>query len=84
MPTVWHHVYMYIDWETKVFPSKRIVDISLFVCIGKCKNCSWSVIVSDDWDGMGKAAAMLTAVIDIGDTSVSSELSNNCVFIVIV
>ena len=42
------------------------------------KNYSYLVSMSDDLDENVKAAAMMTAVFDIGDISFDSELSNNC------
>ena len=42
------------------------------------KNCSCLVSMPDDLNENVKAAAMLTAVFDIGDISFDSELSNNC------
>ena len=48
------------------------------LAISMSKNCSYLVSVSDDLDENVKPAAMMTAVFDIGDISLDSELSNNC------
>ena len=42
------------------------------------KNCSCLVSMFDDLDENVKAAAMLTAVFDIGNILFDSELSNKC------
>ena len=73
----------YIYQEKLYFLAKSnqqaIIDVSLFMlAMSMSKNCSYLVRVSDDLDENVKAAAVLTAVFDIGNISFNSELSNNC------
>ena len=75
--------FAYIYQEKWYFLAKSnqqsIVDVSVFMlAMFMSKNSSCLVGMSNDLDENVKAAAMLTAVFDIGDISFDSELSNNC------
>ena len=83
-------IYRQFDTKfTNIYQEKRyflaksnqqlIVDVSLFIlAMFMSKNCSCLVSKSDDLNEKLKTAAMLTAVFDICEISVDSELSINC------
>ena len=62
--------------SSKIKPAlDHIIDVSLFVLVMiKSKNCSCLVSMSNDLDENMKSSGY----VDIGDTLICSELSNNC------
>ena len=71
----------YIYRKTTNLSQQLIVGVSLFVlAVIMSKNCTCLVSISDDLDENVKTAAMLTAMVDIADISVCSELSNKTDF----